>query len=52
MIYGNHIKNNVPYLDTSSYKEINQNRFHFGLTTLEVIATNQGVVLDGKINKP
>lgn len=40
------------YLDTSSYKEIHQNRFHFGLTTFEIITTNQTVVLDGKINKP
>jgi hypothetical protein len=40
------------YLDTSSYKEINQNRFHFSLATLEVITADQTVVLDGKINQP
>lgn len=40
----------IIYLNTSPHKEINQYRFHLGLTTLEVISTNQTVPLNSQIN--
>jgi hypothetical protein len=40
------------YLYSSTNKEINQDRFHLGLPTLEVVTTDQAVVLDSMINQP
>lgn len=40
------------YFDSGANKEINEDRFHFGLTTLEVITTDQTVILYGQFNKP
>lgn len=34
------------YFDSSADKEIDEDRFHLGLTTLEVITTDQAVSLD------
>jgi hypothetical protein len=40
------------YLNTSANEEIDQDRLHLRLSTLEVIATNHRVLLDGKLNQP
>jgi hypothetical protein len=39
------------YLNASPNKEIDQHRFHLGLTTLEVIPANQTVPLNSQINQ-
>jgi hypothetical protein len=44
------IAGNGSELDTSTDQEIDQCRLHLGLTRLEVIATNEGIVLLGKFN--
>lgn len=40
------------YFDSGADKEIDEDRLHFGLTTLEVITTDQAVFLYGQFNKP
>jgi hypothetical protein len=40
------------YLNASTDKKINQYRLHLGLPALEVITTDQRVLLDGKLNQP
>jgi hypothetical protein len=37
-------------LDTSTDQEVNKSRFHLGLSRLEIISTNKGVVLFSQLN--
>ncbi|KAI6768308.1 hypothetical protein HG530_006317 [Fusarium avenaceum] len=44
------VAGNRSQLDTSVDEEVNKGRLHLGLARLEIVATNEGVVLLGKLN--
>jgi hypothetical protein len=47
----NFLPNKLPhYLDASSNKEVDQDRFHLGLSALEVITTNERVFFHSVLN--